>query len=74
MNSLEIREAKMHLIEVVNEILLPLEVKRMMLEEVMAELRAATSREIDSLLIERESKKKPEALENEAENDAVGRE
>lgn len=58
MNSLEIREVKIQLINMVNEIALPLEVKRMMLSEVMAELESATTREINSLLAEREEQEK----------------
>lgn len=57
MNSLEIREAKMKLIDMINSIRLPLEVKRMMLAEVMVELDNATNREIDSLLVDRRQKK-----------------
>lgn len=53
MNSLEIRETKIKIIDMVNEIALPLEVKRMILAEVMAELESATNREINSLLEER---------------------
>lgn len=58
MNSLEIREVKIQLINMVNEIALPLEVKRMMLSEVMAELESATTREINSLLAERKEQEK----------------
>lgn len=54
MNSLEIRETKMKLIDEVNKIQLPLEVKRMMLSEVMAELEKATNQEIDELFAERQ--------------------
>lgn len=60
MNSLEIREAKMKLINMVNKIPLPLEVKRMMLSEVMNELEGAVIREIDSLLKGREENQKKE--------------
>lgn len=53
MNSLEIREEKLKLIDMTNKIALPLEVKRMMLKEVLDELNTATEREINSLLEER---------------------
>lgn len=55
MNSLEIREAKIKLIKMINEITFPMEVKRMMLREVMSELESATECEINSLMIERKS-------------------
>ena len=58
MNSLEIREAKMKLIDMVNSIRLPLEVKRMMVREIMAELESAAEREINAYLSERESAEK----------------
>lgn len=53
MNSLEIREAKIKLIDMVNDIPLPLEVKRMILQEVISELNATTEREINLLIEER---------------------
>lgn len=66
MNSLEIRETKIKLIDMVNEIALPLEVKRMILAEVMAELESATNREINSLLEERKkAEKEKEGNQNE---------
>lgn len=65
MNSLEIREIKAKLIDMINEIALPLEVKRMILAEVMTELESATNREINSLLAEREEKKEKEDKQNE---------
>lgn len=57
MNSLEIRETKLKLVDIVNKIELPLEVKRMMLAEVMIELEKATTTEINALLSERQEKK-----------------
>ncbi len=66
MNSLEIRETKIKIIDMVNEIALPLEVKRMILAEVMAELESATNREINSLLEERKkTEKEKEGNQNE---------
>lgn len=66
MNSLEIREAKLKIISIVNEIAFPLEVKRMILAEVMAELESATNREINSLLEERKkTEKEKEGNQNE---------
>lgn len=53
MNSLEIRETKMKLIDMVNGIPLPLEVKRLILQDVISELNATTEREINLLLEER---------------------
>lgn len=58
MNSLEIREAKIKLISMVNDMSLPLEVKRMMLQEVVNELNVATEREINAFLAERKAAEK----------------
>lgn len=60
MNSLEIREAKMKLIDMINSIELPLEIKRMMLREVAAELESATEQEINMLLQNRKSEEEKE--------------
>lgn len=67
MNSLEIREAKMKLIDMINSIELPLEIKRMIISEVMLEVENATNKEIDMLFAER--KKKEEEFAKEGEKD-----
>lgn len=56
MNSLEIRQEKVKLIEMVNSIPLPLEVKKMILREVMIELESALEQEIRVLLANQNSK------------------
>ena len=53
MNSLEIRETKIKLIGMVNSIQLPMEVKRLIVQDVMNELNIAANQEIDLLLNER---------------------
>ncbi len=60
MNSLEIRESKIQLIETINGVNLPLEVKRMMLQEIMNELNSATEQEIETLLDKRNTEEKYE--------------
>lgn len=64
MNSLEIREAKLQLIDMINKIPLPLEIKRMMVREVAAEVESATEQEINMLLQNRESEEKKESGES----------
>lgn len=61
MNSLEIREAKLQLIDMINSIQLPLEIKRMMVREVAEEVESATDQEINMLLQNRESEEKKES-------------
>lgn len=64
MNSLEIREFEQAIINQINQSPLPLEVKRLIVENICAQVNEATNKQIQAELKERSSKE-----ENEVKSD-----
>lgn len=60
MNSLEIREFEQGIINQINQSPLPLEVKRIIVENICAQINEATNKQIQAELAERSSKKESE--------------
>lgn len=67
MNSLEIREFEQGIINQINQSLLPLEVKRLIVENVCAQVNEATNKQIQAELAERSSKEESEVTADGAE-------
>lgn len=60
MNSLEIREFEQAIINQINQSPLPLEVKRLIVENICAQVNEATNKQIQAELTERNSKEESE--------------
>lgn len=60
MNSLEIREFEQKIINQINQSPLPLEVKRLIVENICAQVNEATNKQIQVELAERSSKEESE--------------
>ena len=60
MNSLEIREFEQGIINQINQSPLPLEVKRLIVENICAQVNETTNKQIQAELAERSSKKESE--------------
>lgn len=60
MNSLEIREFEQAIINQINQSPLPLEVKRLIVENICAQVNEATNKQIQAELKERSSKEESE--------------
>lgn len=60
MNSLEIREFEQGIINQINQSPLPLEVKRLIVENICAQVNEATNKQIQAELTERNSKEESE--------------
>lgn len=64
MNSLEIREFEQGIINQINQSPLPLEVKRLIMENICAQVNEATNKQIQVELTERNSNKESEVESN----------
>lgn len=64
MNSLEIREFEQAIINQINQSPLPLEVKRLIVENICAQVNEATNKQIQAELTERNSKEESEVESN----------
>ena len=64
MNSLEIREFEQAIINQINQSPLPLEVKRLIVENICAQVNEATNKQIQAELAERSSKEESEVESN----------
>lgn len=69
MNSLEIREMEAEIIKIVNDAPVPLEVKRLIMLDVMGKIESATTQEINEQLKEREAEKKEDNPEEPKEGE-----
>ncbi len=67
MNSLEIREFEQGIINQINQSPLPLEVKRLIVENVCEQVNEATNKQIQAELAERSSKEESEVTADGAE-------
>lgn len=68
MSSLSIREAKENIVKYINDLSFPMEVKRLMLKEVLNQVEEVTNQEIVLQIKERDSKLKEE---NNAESEVI---
>lgn len=61
MSSLEIRQARENIINYVNKLPFPMEVKRLMFEEILGQIQKASEQEIAAQITERDNQEKKES-------------
>lgn len=70
MNSLEIKEMEADIIRILNEAQIPLEVKRLVMMDIMGKIESATTQEINAQIKEREAEKNEDNPEELKEGEA----
>lgn len=72
MSSLSIREARENIINYVNKLPFPMEVKRLMFEEILGQIQKASEQEIAAQITERDNQEKKESDDSKEEVEVDG--